>query len=346
MSVATQTFNRTNFREFAFTRDFIRNKVIDHVFSHSPALAIFANQTLMDSPGATPGKGSGHATQSGGHSIIIRVTLGEHAGAARSAGPFGTHNINPDDNTRFAEANWKFYTHGLAVSEHDLRINKGESAISNFLNWQTTSVMRAAANLVADDIYSLTSPATAITSLPTLISANDSVQGLAGATYDNYNARGLSAVGTAVASISFASGSFASQGLADMRTLYNNASEGMYTPTTILTDYPTHERYEGVLQPQERFQGAVGTADGSFRALAFRTVPVLADRKCNSGYMYAVRPGEDGIQLVVLEGADFAFGEFKPAANQNVMVSPLELTCQLTICNRKYGNNKMTLITD
>jgi hypothetical protein len=107
MSVTAQTFSRTNMREFAFTRDNFRNTYIDHVYDHSPALAIFASQSLGDFGGVQL-RGAGHRTEMGGHAIIQPVVLGEHAGASRVSGPFGTHNVSPDDNTRLAEANWCF----------------------------------------------------------------------------------------------------------------------------------------------------------------------------------------------------------------------------------------------
>jgi len=346
MAVAVQDFTRSNFREFAFTRDVIRRNYVDHVFSNSPALAIFANQTLGDFGGIRM-KGMGHQTQEGGFAVIQPVILGAHAGAGRQTGPFDVHNVSPDDNARYSEANWRFYQHGLAVSDHDLAINRGDAAIASFLETQTRQVMRALADLVASDLYSTTAPATALTSMPSLINTNDTVQGLSGATFVQFNSRGVSPVGTAPASISFASGSFATQGIEDMRTAYNNASEGMIQPTVILTSYDNHERYEGRLQPAERFAGAVAVADGSFRGLAFRDTPVLADRKCASGDMFFLRASaEDGISFTALRGFDFDFGPFKPSSNQNVAVSPLRLTCQLVIANRQYGSNRLSGIID
>ena len=347
MSVQDQTFSRDNMRIFSHTSDVVRDENIDHVFSHSPSLLIFAGEALVPGAGGSPMSGRGKHTQTGGHAVVKRVRLGSHDGAKRGSGPFDTHNVAPDDNTRFAELNWKFYTHGLAVSKHDLRVNSGDAAIASFVGDQTQSVMLALADFVADDIHSTTSPANGLVALDSLISANDTVQGLNGQTYTKYNARGLSSVGTAPASVSFASGSFAAQGIADMRTSFNNASEGMIQPDVGITDYATHERYEGSLQPQERFAAPLGTGDAAFQGLAFRTKAVVADRKCASGYFYWLRVGgTDGITLEVLEGADFAFDEWKPSSNQNVMVRPLELTAALCIGNRQYGCNKMTSITD
>lgn len=345
MAVASQTFSRTNFREFAFTTDAVAKRVIDHVYSNSPTLAILSGRALGSQFGAQQLNGIGHQDQSGGHAIILRPRLGQHAGAKRGAGPFDTHNVAPDDNVRFAEANWTFYTHGLSVSEHDLEINNDEERISSFLEDQTESTMLALADLIADDFHASSAAANGLTPLNTLIGAADTVQGLSGATYTNYNSRGISARGTAPGSVSFASGSFAAQGLADMRTSFNNASEGMQKPNVSITTYDVHQFYEGSLQPQERFAGAVQTADGSFQSLAFRTVPVIADPKCASGALYHLHVGGNaGINFKTLSGANFTFGEWKPSSNQNAMVRPLKVTGQLCIGDRRLSN-KLTGIT-
>ena len=89
-----------------------------------------------------------------------------------------------------------------------------------------------------------------------------------------------------------------------------------------------------------------GELAASFSALAFKGKPVLADPNCASGLWYMLRPGEDGIVFKALEGADFDFNEFKPSSNQTVMVRPLRLTAGLCLKNRRYGNNKLTSITD
>ena len=348
MSVAGTTLSRTNWREYAYATDAIRRERANAAFSHSPTLAIFASETLVDETGNVPMSGSGRVVQTGAPAILRFVVLGKHAGAQATSGPWGTHNLNPDDNERPSEVNWKFYNHGLAVSEHDLEVNRGDTQTANFLERQTNQVMTALADLIADDIFATTVGANNINSLPVLLGANDAVQGLNGSTFSDWNTRGLSAVGTAAASISFASGSFAAQGLSDMRRLVNNAEEGSVRPNVIVTEYDTVERYEAALQPQERFAGAVRVADGSFPALAFRTIPVIPDRKCTSGNMFALRVGDrtHGVEMDFLAGADFRFSEWKPSGNQTAMVRPLRATCNLSIGNRKFGSNKMTGITD
>lgn len=345
MAVSAQTISITDLRAFAFTRDnFVRGNQ-DHVFEHSPSAAIFLGKSLRRDSGGVRMRGMGHSTAAGGVTTRIRVRLAAHSGSKAMAGPWDTHSTAPDDNTRLAEAPWAHYSGALVISDHDKLVNRGPEALASFVQDQTEEVMTSLVDFVNGHIHTTLTIPNATNNLNTLINANNIAQTLPGATYGNYNSRGISARGTAAASVSFASGSFAAQGIADMRRAFNNASEGMKTPNVIITEHDSHERYEGALQPQERFTGAVPVADGSFQALAFRTVPVLSDPATASGAMYFLRAGMDGIYVKVLEGADFSFQPFKMATNQEVAISELQWKGQLCIANRRF-NNRLSGITD
>lgn len=344
MAVANQTISRDDLRIFAFTRDAVLRGNRDHVFNHSPSAAILLGDSLAE--GTVKMRGSGKRSQSGGHSVMGRVRLGKHAGSKAMNGPWDTHSVTPDDNTRLTTSNWTHYSGALVVSDYDKGVNQGAEAMASFIEDQTKSVMMSLVDTVSDDLWGLANGANAVTSIDDLVSANDTAQGLSGATYANYNSRGLSARGTAAASVTFASGSFAAQGIADMRRCYNNASEGMIQPNVIFTDYASHERYEGAMLPQERFAGAVRVADASFGALAFRTTAVLADPKVTAGYLYMLLIGDGGLQVTYLNGFDFNFAPFKDGSNQETHVSELQWKGQATLANRKFGCNKMTGITD
>jgi hypothetical protein len=217
--------------------------------------------------------------------------------------------------------------------------------MESFVADQTESVMLALVDQIGVALQTTSPSANSLTSFDTLINASGTVQGLAVSDYPRYAARGLSARGTAPGSVSFTSGSFAAQGISNMRTLYNNASEGTIQPNFIATTYAVHEFYEGALQPMERFAGAVPVADGSFGALAFRTTPVVASPNTPSGYMWMLRVGDDGVQVVILDGFDLNYAPFKPGANQETHVSELQWKGNQTINNRQYGCNKMHTIT-
>jgi len=344
MSVAGQTLTQTDLRTYAFTRDHVFSETQDHVFSHDPLTAIFLDKTLGNFGGVRM-RGIGNTNQDGGASAQVRVRLGKHAGSKFLAGGWDSHPVNPDDNARLSTANWTHAAGVLAISDTDKDVHRGVENMASFVADQTESVMLSLVDTIADELQTTSSSVNAPTSLDSLISANDTAQGLGGDTYTQWNSRGVSARGTAAASVLFASGSFAAQGIADMRTAFNNASEGSIRPNVLATTYTVHEFYEGALQPQERFAGAVSVADGSFEALAFRKVPLLASPKTPSGYMWFLNAGSRGIQIITLSGKSFRFMPFKMSSTQEVALSELQWKGQLCIKNRLYGNNKLTTIS-
>jgi hypothetical protein len=338
--VAAQTESRNVDRFLAHTRDHIVDRVRDQSFNHSPAAAIFFGQMLGDF-GGTRMTGEGKSMQTGGESIVVRMNLGK-GNAKRMAGAWDTHGTAPSDTVRYSRANWMHYSSNLTVSDSDLLINVGEEALGSMLEHETELAMYTLADLVADDIYNNNGVGTAVTDLNSIISANDSVQGISGATYTDFNSRGVSARGTTPSSISFAGGSFAAQGISDMRIAYNNASEGSKRPNCVLSSYAEYEFYEGSLTPEQRFTTR-NVGDGSFDNLAFKSVPYLPDDKAPVGTQWFLRVGDE-LKIVCLTGADFTPQPFKRAEQQEARVSEFQLKANLCVGTRKF-QNKITTIT-
>jgi hypothetical protein len=341
MAVAAQTESRAVDRILAHTRDHILSDINQTAFNHSPIAAIFLGQVLGDF-GSVPGGGSGKKTQTGGESIVVRVGLGK-GNAKRLAGPWDTHPTAPTDTVRFARANWKHYASNITVSDTDLLVNTGVEAIGSLVEFETSLAIKSLADLIADDAYDNGGTAAAATDMSSIVSSGDSVQGLNGATYTNWNSRGISARGTAPASVSFTAGAFATVGMARMRTCWLNASEGSIQPSVTLTTYDIFEAYEGSLTPQQRFTNTQA-ADGSLTNLAFRMRPILPDDKCPADSLFMLRVGMDGVEFCCLNGADFAAKDFKYAQDQEARVSELQTKGNFIVHNRKYSN-KLTGLT-
>ena len=160
MSVAGQTITQTDLRVYAFTRDHVLEGNIDHVFSHDPMTAIFLDKTLGNFGGVRM-RGAGRMDQTGGASVQIRVRLGKHAGGKWMAGPWDTHSVTPDDNTRLAQANWTHASGALVISDTDKAINQGVEAMANFVADQTESVMLSLADDIGDALQATSSAANA-----------------------------------------------------------------------------------------------------------------------------------------------------------------------------------------
>lgn len=338
--VTAQSETRNVDRILAHTRDVIMREIQDHAFNHSPVASIFFGQALGDF-GSVARAGQGKMTQTGGESIVVRMNLGK-GNVGTMAGAYGQHGTDPSDTVRFSRANWKHYWANITISDTETLINSGPEAISSHLEFETRLAFRSLGDFIADHFYSNSGVSERITDITEIISANDSVQGLSGATYSDFNSRGLSVRGTAPANISFTSGSFATQGIADMRRAYNNASEGSIRPNTILSSYSEFEFYEAQLTPEQRFTSRQ-VGDGSFANLAFKDIPWIPDDKAPTGSIFLLNVG-DALAFTVLGGADFAAKPFKQGTNQEVRVSEIQLKGNMIVKNRKMLN-KLTGVT-
>lgn len=140
-----------------------------------------------------------------------------------------------------------------------------------------------------------------------------------------------------------ASGSFAGQGLSDMRTLFNTVSaSGMQDhPTVIITTQSVFEFYESTTQPQIRY-GSTREADAGFINLLFKGQPVIWDQYVDSSVMYMLN--EDYLFLVQDVDTDFVVTPFVKPSNQSAKVAQILWAGALATNNRRR-HGKLTGIT-
>ncbi len=129
-------------------------------------------------------------------------------------------------------------------------------------------------------------------------------------------------------------GSFAANGLDQMRNMFNNVTRGSDKCDFILSDQTTFERYEKILQPQERFNDAK-MADGGFQNLIFKGTPLTFDTYVASGTMYFLN--SEYLELAVHRDANMSTTDFVKPDNQDAKVAQIlfmgELTC--SNCSRQ-----------
>lgn len=342
MSVATLSETRSYGRLLTLTRDKMVPGIKNNVFDSSVLLSIFFGKMTDAQFGPQRMNGRAKHMQNGGASIEVYHELGKNLTAKTLTGQWDTVDTTPQDNVRFSRANMVHYSATATVSEFERLVNTSEYAVANLVRTESEGAWRALVDLAADHVCSNGGDSTRLTSLQQLVSANDTIQGLAGATYLRWNARGLSARGTAVGSVTFdgsASGtsdSFAVAGLTNFRTMFDNASEGAIKPHCIITTYTLWGAYEASIQAQQRFTNT-NLADAGFQNLAFDSVPVFKDPKIASGEAYALN--FDYLWMQVLDGADFDATEFHPAEAQEAYSSKVMFKGQL-VCGNRYLQNK------
>jgi hypothetical protein len=133
------------------------------------------------------------------------------------------------------------------------------------------------------------------------------------------------------AKVATSAGSFAAGGIDAMRTKYNDVTRGADKCDLIITDQTNFERFEKILQPQERFTDAT-MADGGFQNLKFKGAPVTFDSYCTAGYMYFLN--SDYLQLAVHRDANMTTTDFVKPDNQDAKVAQILFMGELTVSNR------------
>lgn len=276
-----------------------------------------------------------------GESIRANVKLGKNESFQWLPSGYSETNIDTSDTARGSRANFKLGIGTVVISGSEKRKNSGAAQITSLLNHKETDTVSSMVDSVADALLGSVSAPNAVTSLLSIISCNDSLQGLSGATFANWNSRGISAKGTAAASISFASGSFASQGVADMRTAFMNAEEGSIRPNVILTTDAAYRYYEGSLTPGVRFED-VGMGDLGFRAIQFKATPIFHDPRMATGIMLFLNT--NFLYMSHLPGAFFNITPAERGLNQDAFVANVLFEANVVCDARKY-QNKLTGIT-
>lgn len=326
------------------TAEAIQPGIVENSINAHPVASIFLGNigaALNSAIGNTGAPEAAGAKSMTGESIRVNVKLGKNESIRWMTNGFSSISMDTSDTARGSRANFKLATGSVVIDGSTLRKNSGAAQITSILNHKQNDTTSSLVDAVAEALLTSSSEANAITSLGTIISANDSIQGLSGATFANWNSRGVSAKGTAAASVSFASGSFAAQGVADMRAAFMNAEEGSIKPNVILTTDTIYRYYEGSLTSQVRFED-LRMGDLSFQALRFKSAPIFHDPYCASGTMFFLNT--DYLYVAYLPGAMFDISPMERGTNQDAFVAPVLFEGQLVTSARKY-QNKLTSIT-
>ena len=203
---------------------------------------------------------------------------------------------------------WKQYHQPIVVSNIDVAKNGGESAVFKLVAADTASAMNAFKDRFADDLYTAQS--------------GKKIHSLVDMTDDATNVDTYADVSRG--SYSWWKGQYNGTGgalsLSMLATQYDLCQSGNDKPTLLATTNTIWSAYEGLLQPQVRYnfntQG-YPKIDGGFTALYYRDTPMVTDEKCTSGYLYFLN--EKYIDLVYMSHPDF------PTDKMGFAVSPMRV---------------------
>ena len=346
MSVNVLTESRDYGRLLEFARENMLPGIISAAIDSQPGISIFTGRIANAMYPEMGPQGRGRRVGSG-DSTNFKIRLGKNDTVGELSGGYGIYDTTPQDNVRHGRINWKLYGGTVNLSGHEVDVNASSEAVVNIVEDEMRDAVESMLDLMGSHLYTNSGNPNRITGLEQIISANDSVYGLSGAASGFGSAwcsRGVSPDGTAPASISFTASptSFVSAGMANLRTAWNQSSEGLsMQPEFILTTLVNHERYEGSIEVQHRVTN-MALADAGIRALQFKEAPVIPDRKCTAGAFYFLNT--DKIWMQILAGCDFASTPWLETEKQRVQVMKVYVTCEMA-CNDRKRVNKLVGIT-
>jgi len=263
----------------------------------------------------------GKASLRGGATILTHIRNNANSTASSYAG-YDIIDTTPQDEITTSQAEWKQYAASISVSGREERIqNAGKEAVFDLVRSKLDGADRSLRDKIAADLFASSQATKAIRSLVTLIDATSTVQDINSTTYSFWQADSNSG------------GSFAAQGLSDMRTLWNALAKipGKLTDL-IVTTSDVHGYYEGALTPQQRYQ-QVNEGNASFMNLMFKSAPVIFDNDATSGVMYFLN--SDVMDLVISSDTNFVLTDWVKPAEQDAKVAQLLVGLELVTTNRR-----------
>ena len=269
-------------------------------------------------------------TVDGGESIVEQLMYGMNS-TVKSYSGSETLDTTLQEGLTIARYNWKQYAATIGATGLEMRNNKGEAAMLNLLKSKIKQAEMSLRNTMNADAFGdgTGNGSKTLTGLQAIVSTTGTLGGLSPTTYTWWKPTSTSG------------GSFAAQGLASMRTLYNTLSLGNDKPDFIITTQSVYEFFESSLQPQERYTDTKA-ANSGWPNITFKGVPVLFDRDCPSGKLYMLN--SNYLNFVVHSDADFAMGDMQTPINQDVVSAQLIFQGNLTCSNRRMLG-ELTAIT-
>lgn len=274
--------------------------------------------------------------EDGGESIVVQLMYGKNS-TVRSYDGYEVLDTTPQEGLTAVKYPWKQVAGSVSISRKEERQNSGQQRIISLLDSRVKQAqisMRDSANAMffgdgtgnsSKDIFGLQ-----------LLVENGAVWGT------------LAGIDRSLASNAWwrnqwigTVGSFHTNGINKMRTLYNNCSRGNTHPDFGVADQTTFEAYEAELQPLERFTDTK-TGDAGFENLKFKGIVLGYDEQAPAASLYMLT--SQNLEFVVDKETDLINTPFVRPENQDARTS--QILWMANLCtNRSAGNGVMDGIT-
>lgn len=296
----------------------VRKKFADNIFTRIPLLMWLKNKASI--------------AENGGASIVVPLMYAKNT-TAKSYSGYGIIDTTPQEGLSAAQYKWAQYAASVSISGLENRTqNVGDKAIIKILESKVKQAEMSLRDKMDIDMWASSTTGTNILALPTIVDTTTSIGDVSKSANSWWQAQVI------------ASGSFAAQGLSDMRHLYNlimNQSLDNSAPDFVISTQLVYEFYEGTVQPQMRFTDTA-MADAGFENLKYKGATYTFDGNVPSGNLYMLR--SENLKLSYDKNTNFITSPFIQPTNQDAKVAQILWAGQLTTDNtRKLG--KLTGIT-
>jgi hypothetical protein len=266
--------------------------------------------------------------EEGGVSIRVPLEIATSS-AVGSYSPYETLNVTPQQNFTTGNYPWRDYYATVTISHQEMRQNAGPKVFP-LLQARARNAMASLRRQVWTDLWATSKvKATDIDPLPLLVDDTGTVGEVDGAVYAFWRSQDIT------------SGPFTTQGVSDMRRLFDSTSNELDDPPTVsFTTQTVYELYEAETIKILRLAPA-RNADLSFQHLLLRGIPVMWDSKCPSGQLYMLNTRST--KLALDSGDEFTVGKFIEARDAKVMTSIITLRTNLITSIRKRDGRLVSI---
>ena len=263
-----------------------------------------------------------------GGETIVEHLLYELSSTVKSYSAYDVLDLTAQDGMTIARYQWRQYAAGITISGLEKRNNKGDNKMIDLLKAKTTQAEQSMRDRMSRDMYASNADGKSIDGLGLILSTTATIGALSPTTF------------TWWAPTSTTSGSFAAQGLRDMRTLFNTLSFGNNTPDGLFTTQSVFEFFETSLQPAERYTNTKAANTG-FTNLTFKGKPMFFDRDCTSGIL--VMLNSKAIKFCVHEDANMEMTKFVQPDDQDAWSAKYLWQGNLVV-NERRKHGRLTAI--
>lgn len=271
-------------------------------------------------------------TRQGGASILVPLLYGKNS-TFRAYAADDVIDVSGQEGITMAQYPWRNYGGTITMFGDEMRANAGQGKIYDLVKAKTMQSMMSARDALAIDIFATTQGAKKVSALPVLVDATSTVADVNSTTNSWWQAQAI------------ASGSFAAQGLADMRrlrdTIVNAGQSGAPLPDIIITTPTVFESYEASQVANIRYVDSK-SAEASFDTLRFGAATVDHDPNCGTGIMFML--SSDALEFVVHSEANWTVGDFIEPVDQDVRSAKVLWMGNLVAKNRRRLG-KLTALT-